>query len=374
MKPLRNSPFKILIFLNLLLSAQTLLSHNAGSFSDREALEKCGIPQNLDAGYSANLLFKTAAIDSSPGFGYNYASLEEDLNSWEKSPHINLRSLGKSVEQREIYLLTLTDSDIPNESKTVITMHNRTHPLEVQSWWVQKEMIEFLISDDVEAQNLRKKNIYFMIPMINPDGVELMADCSAGYGRCNSLGVDLEREWATTTPQPEVASVKNFYDSLMNSNNPIRIALNLHSAFGCSRYFWFHHELGTSAFYADMEKKFIELVRGHSQKTIAPWNTNVSWQVGAPDYFPESWFWFNFGAEVLALTYEDVKDCPELENNWQAPAFAILRGSQDFLDGIEPTDLRPYISGNANKIGMNTHAIHIKNRDLRGRKVFPNRK
>lgn len=50
-------------------------------------------------------------------------------------------------------------------------------------------VIDFLLSDTTEANNLRDKFIFKIIPMLNPDGV------IHGNYRCNLAGVDLNRRW-----------------------------------------------------------------------------------------------------------------------------------------------------------------------------------
>src|SRR5690606_4370479 len=67
---------------------------------------------------------------------------------------------------------------------------------------------------------------------------------------------------------------------------------------------------------------------------IMPWDYAVSWNGVAPTHFPESWFWYNFGTDVLALTYEDV-----FSHNLETPgadfdsaAIALLHGVGEYLD------------------------------------------
>lgn len=50
-------------------------------------------------------------------------------------------------------------------------------------------MIEFLLSDDPEAFDLRNNFVFKVIPMLNPDGVIY------GNYRSSLLGVDLNRRW-----------------------------------------------------------------------------------------------------------------------------------------------------------------------------------
>jgi hypothetical protein len=50
-------------------------------------------------------------------------------------------------------------------------------------------VIDFLLSDDPEANILRDKFIFKIVPMLNPDGVIY------GNYRSSLLGVDLNRRW-----------------------------------------------------------------------------------------------------------------------------------------------------------------------------------
>lgn len=52
-----------------------------------------------------------------------------------------------------------------------------------------KGAIDFLLSDSREAKTLRKKFIFRIVPMLNPDGVIY------GNYRCSLLGIDLNRRW-----------------------------------------------------------------------------------------------------------------------------------------------------------------------------------
>jgi len=50
-------------------------------------------------------------------------------------------------------------------------------------------MIEFLLSNDPEAHDLRNNFVFKIVPMLNPDGVIY------GNYRSSLLGVDLNRRW-----------------------------------------------------------------------------------------------------------------------------------------------------------------------------------
>lgn len=50
-------------------------------------------------------------------------------------------------------------------------------------------VIDFLLSETTEAQFLREKFIFKIVPMLNPDGV------IHGNSRCSLEGCDLNRKW-----------------------------------------------------------------------------------------------------------------------------------------------------------------------------------
>lgn len=65
----------------------------------------------------------------------------------------------------------------------------RVHPGEPQGSWAMQGCLNYLVSDEEEAKQMRKSFIFYVIPMLNPDGV------IQGNHRCSYLGVDLNRRW-----------------------------------------------------------------------------------------------------------------------------------------------------------------------------------
>jgi len=257
-------------------------------------------------------------------WGYSYDSLLMDLEKWSASPYITIDSLGASVQNRAIWQLSITSDDTADLKKQTVFLHARTHPGEVQSWWVTEQVIDQLTSDSDIARLLRKNSIFYIIPMYNPDGVELE------FARENANGVDIESNWDAITVQPEVAVLRARFSELMASDAPIKVAMNMHSAYGTNRFFVYHSSLGTSNEYAILEEIYIEGVRHYYLKGIEPWYYRVTWTTDTPTYYPESWFWLNHQENVMALTYEDWNDA--LAANFDSTANALLRGIADYLD------------------------------------------
>jgi hypothetical protein len=162
--------------------------------------------------------------------------------------------------------------------------------------------------------------------MYNPDGVEL------GHPRTNANNIDLESNWNTFPHQPEVAALKARFTQLMASPNPIEVMLNMHSSSSCSRYFVYHHEIGTSTAYAQLEQNFINGVRNYFPGGIKPFTYYVSWTSGTALQYPESWCWLNHGESIMALTYEDMyRPSCSTSGYYDSTANAILRGVMDYM-------------------------------------------
>ncbi|NOZ46208.1 MAG: T9SS type A sorting domain-containing protein [Chlorobi bacterium] len=257
-------------------------------------------------------------------WGYSYDSLLNDIAIWGQNDFIQTQSIGQTTLGREMYELTITNFAVTKTLKHRIYIHARTHPGEVQAFWVTREIINYLSGDSEIGSFLRENCIFHIIPMYNPDGVELE------YPRENANGVDIESNWNADVPEIEVFNLKNRFFDLMQEENPIEIALNMHSAVACKRYFVYHHENGTSTSYTGLEQNFISSVRSQFLSGIQPYDYYVSWSGGTPSQYPESWWWTNYQEEVLALTYEDM-NC-ESAGLFDQTAYAILYGISDYLN------------------------------------------
>lgn len=98
-------------------------------------------------------------------------------------------TLGKSLSGVEIPLLTITDLNEKNARKKTIVMVGRLHPGETHSSWLIHGFIRFLLSDSPKARELRKKCVFKIVPMLNPDGVII------GNYRCTLAGCDMNRNF-----------------------------------------------------------------------------------------------------------------------------------------------------------------------------------
>jgi hypothetical protein len=265
--------------------------------------------------------------DSTNGWGYPLDSLNADLARWRQHPRMKVDSIGLSAQGRPLWRVTVGEES--GAVKPRVFVHARTHPAEVQAFYVMREMLGFVAdtaSANTAAAQLRQEFAFHFVPMYNPDGVAL------GKARQNANNVDIESNWNATSLQPEVSALKAAFQALTAgpAAGRIRVALNLHSdQVNCSRFFFYHDAAGTSSAYAALERDYITGVRAHFPEGIEAWNYVVSWTDGFRSQYPESFWWLNHGAAVMALTYEDT-NCPGA-GDFHRTGRALALGTADYL-------------------------------------------
>ncbi len=119
---------------------------------------------------------------------YDYTALTCDLTRFRvQFPNIPVFSIGKSVENRELFAIRLGHG-----SKRVF-FHGTHHGME---WLTAKLLMEF--AKDVagglyDADTLWKKSTLYLVPMVNPDGVEISKNGEPW--QANASGVDLNHNY-----------------------------------------------------------------------------------------------------------------------------------------------------------------------------------
>ena len=134
-------------------------------------------------------------------YPYTFTQLNKFIYSFKNNNNtLRLNEIGQTLDGNPINMLVITnfnDSFDVLANKKAIIFTGRVHPGESNSSYVIQGLIEFLLSNDTKASNLRKHYIFKIVPMLNPDGV------IRGNFRMNSAGKDLNRMW--TEENEEIA-------------------------------------------------------------------------------------------------------------------------------------------------------------------------
>jgi murein tripeptide amidase MpaA len=117
-------------------------------------------------------------------------------------PHVGHRVLGATLDGRPLDLLTVGNGPLQ------IWLYARQHPGETMAEWWMEGALDLLVSNDAVAAQLREAATFHVVPNMNPDG------SARGHLRTNSVGVNLNREWAEPSPEhsPEVWHVRAAMD------------------------------------------------------------------------------------------------------------------------------------------------------------------
>ena len=133
-------------------------------------------------------------------------------------------------QQRRIDLITITapeNAEQQQESATAkaILITARVHPGETASSYVVQGLIDHLTSSDSIAETLRQRYVFYVVPMLNPDGV-----CLGNY-RCSLGGSDLNREWSAPDPVEHagVYAVRQLLTRLQANGTLIVLSIDMHS-------------------------------------------------------------------------------------------------------------------------------------------------
>lgn len=125
------------------------------------------------------------------------------VNSWAsklaKKKNITKSVIGKSREGRDMPLLSIGKL----RSKKMVMVISRQHPPEVTGYLAMQSFVETISGDTKLARRFRRKFTTYVVPLMNPDGVD------NGHWRHNYGGVDLNRDWAQFN-HPETRAVRDF--------------------------------------------------------------------------------------------------------------------------------------------------------------------
>jgi hypothetical protein len=162
---------------------------------------------------------------------YTHSDLLHLLAEIDGSPHARVEVIGKTVQGRDLHLVTVTDFSVADDAKKVVWLQARQHAWEAGTSQVLEGALRFVTSDDEKARELRRQVIFKFTPMVDPDG------CANGGVRFNANGYDVNRHWDEVDLRnkeklrlmPEIWYVKRAVYAQMDSTHPIDLMVNMHN-------------------------------------------------------------------------------------------------------------------------------------------------
>jgi len=162
---------------------------------------------------------------------YTHARLLRTLADLDRSPHARVEVIGRTVQGRDLPLVTVTNFKMPDAGKKLIWLQARQHAWETGTSFVAEGAMRFVVSEDPRAQALRDRVVFVFTPMLDPDG------CALGGVRFNRNGYDVNRHWDEVDlrdkeklrKMPEIWYVKKAILARMRQTPRIDLMLNMHN-------------------------------------------------------------------------------------------------------------------------------------------------
>jgi Zinc carboxypeptidase/Cytosolic carboxypeptidase N-terminal domain len=284
-------------------------------------------------------------------YPYTFTDLEAYLSTIDGNANVDVQVPGYSQDGKAIYVLKITNPDVPVSGKKRVFMHARTHPGETPPSFMLEGMVSFLLNDTPEANEILNAFEFYVFPMQNVDGV------TVGNYRSTPLSENLEVMWyydasnplnlSSAAPQ-EVHIVHAYAKNLMlDGGPPVSMALNLHASNSEPdvRPFFYPH-FGTQSQGYDLSEaslwekqlSFIGSFAMHyGSEMIEPVADEGGSSFAAKTY-PESWWWVNFQDQVMAMTMELTYGRAGYAPAWIVPddlrkmGISLVRGIRDFYN------------------------------------------
>jgi hypothetical protein len=202
-------------------------------------------------------------------FPFTVSQMYAYLDTIEDLPYVERQTLGYSVHNRPIDMVTITDPDCPDECKKVVWLISRQHPMESPPTFLLRSLLEQILDDSEFSCFWRQDIILKLVPIVNVDGV------AEGYSRQNVNDINLNRNWQENIPaeQPEVRAVHQAMDTYLASGGHIDFFMDLHAA--PDNYdFGYRMSLSYTDYnYFQNQGTFLYLL-----ETYDPWQDHTRWR------------------------------------------------------------------------------------------------
>ena len=193
--------------------------------------------------YSFTETFSANDIHVATFFPFSVDRMSTAVDQAALSPWATKSVLGASHEGRDIDLLTITNPAIPTAQKKVIYSVGRQHAAETSGSHMLQGLIEFLVSDDPYAAGFRDGYVWYIAPMLNPDGV------FRGHSRANAEGNDPNRDWHEDNHDSvEISLVRAHLDSI-DATVGVDMFIDWHSQMNDTRWYNFVYSPSGNTFF-----------------------------------------------------------------------------------------------------------------------------
>lgn len=202
-------------------------------------------------------------------FPFTVSRVYSYLDSMQSSSYVERVTLGYSVHDRPIDMITITDPAVPLSHKKTVWLISRQHPMESPATFLLTGLIDRVLDSDDFSSYFRRDINLKIVPIVNVDGV------AEGYSRHNVNGINLNRDWSPDmeAEEPEVRSVHSAIDGYISWGNNIDLFMDLHAAPDHYDFGYRMSEIYTDPYYRANQGTFLHLLDGFDQ-----WQDDSRWR------------------------------------------------------------------------------------------------
>jgi hypothetical protein len=147
------------------------------------------LTQRASFDFDVPLKFGYSEVYFATFYPYFHSQMVAHNRQLRTSRYVEFSTLGKSVHGREIPLATITDPEVLPAQKRRAFLIGGTHGAETASIYGVEGMLDFLVSDDPLAAEMRRAVIWKIVPILNVDAA------AEGLDRRNAGGVNVYMDW-----------------------------------------------------------------------------------------------------------------------------------------------------------------------------------
>jgi len=273
-------------------------SHDNRTWKQTE--EGTVVPKTSWWRYRVSCEAETLYLAWGPPFTLQHAS--EFIADWCRNKSFVERwVLARSEQGREVPAVRITES--ANVRKVPAAwIQARQHAWECGSSWVAKGLVDWLVSEDRLARELRRNALIVVVPIMDVDNVE------RGAGGKNQKPQDHNRDWTDNPRWPEVRAAQEHIRQLHQAGQ-LRVFVDLHNPGPADKQPYFYvppAEILTEQARRN-QTRFLNVVRQH---ITDPWQLNPRPIESGKAYDPrwpaiaKTWVAMNCGPSVVAVTLE----------------------------------------------------------------------
>ncbi len=213
----------------------------------------------------------------------------------------SLEVIAQTLQGRPLHLIKITDPSVHDSLKGAVWGVARQHPAEVGGSWMVEGLIRWVLSEDPQAEALRRQAVFYLVPFMNPDGVAL------GNYRVNSVGANLNREWANQDPgtAPTVSAVASRIRDFVASGRRFEFFVDFHAYSSLRKNFFFYSGLDRAPPQAVLE---IETLMSRFQEVNGDFTRAGSGPSSDDTRLARGWVFESFGTQAVTFecSYQDI--------------------------------------------------------------------